>query len=98
MSEPIIAIVSAEVFSGKEKEFEALTRELFALVRRKGYGTDRLIRSTKQLNLYFDIRDWTNADAANRAHADPEIHALWAKLGKVCKIAHVVGAATEVRM
>jgi hypothetical protein len=96
MSEAIIAIVSAEVLPRKEKEFEALTRKLFALVGRKGYGTDGLIHSTKQPNLYFDLRDWTSAQAAERAHADPEIHAQWAKLDEVCKIAHVVGAATEV--
>ncbi len=97
MADAIVAIVSAEVRPGAEEEFLSLSRELFELIRRKGYGSDRLIRSTKQPNLFYDIRDWTSSDAAGRAHADPEIHALWARLDRVCSISHVVGSAREVR-
>jgi len=98
MSEPVIAIVAAEVIPGKESEFEDLTRELFAVVRRKRYGTDRLMRSTKQPNLYYDIREWANAEAAQKAHQDPAIHTLWAQLDQVCKFTHVVSSALEVRL
>lgn len=98
MAEAMVAIVSVEVRPGSEEEFLNLSRELFALIRRKGYGSDRLIRSTKKPNLFFDIRDWTSSDAADRAHADPEMHALWAQLDRVCAISHVVGSAREVQM
>jgi quinol monooxygenase YgiN len=98
MPEPVIAIVAAAVKRGREKEFEALVRELFVLVRRKGYGNDRLLRSLKPGNIYFDIRDWASLEAAERAHRDPEIHTFWAKLDKVCRIRHIVGAAREVKL
>jgi quinol monooxygenase YgiN len=97
MADSIVAIVSAEVRPGSEDEFLRLSRELFELIRRKGYGHDRLIRSTNKSNLFFDIRDWASGDAADRAHSDPEIHALWARLDRVCAISHVVGSAREVR-
>lgn len=96
MLEPIIAIAAAEVFPGKEAEFENLARELFDLIRKKAYGSDRLVRSLRQPNLYYDIRDWSSREAAEQAHRDPDIHALWARLGKVCRVTEVVSAASEV--
>jgi quinol monooxygenase YgiN len=92
MPEAVIAIAAAEVRPGKEPEFEELARELFALVRRKGYGTDRLVRSLRKPHLYYDIRDWSSLEAAEEAHRDPEIQALWARLDGVCKVTEVVSA------
>ena len=97
MPGPIIAIVAATVKPGREKEFERLARQLFEVVRGKGYGTDRLVRSLSQPNLYFDIRDWASIEAVERAHRDPEIHTLWAQFHRVSKISHVVGSAREVK-
>lgn len=94
----IVAIVAADVKPGKEAEFEQLARELFALMQRKNYGTDRLLLSRQQPNLYYDIRDWTSPQAAEQAHRDADVHALWARLDEVCKITHVVGSAHEVRV
>ena len=96
MLEPIVAIAAAEVFPGKEAEFENLARELFDLIRKKDYGADRLVRSLRQPNLYYDIRDWSSREAAEQAHRDPEIHSLWTRLDKVCRVTEVVSAAREV--
>ncbi len=97
MPEAVIAIAVAEVKPGKEAEFEGLARELFALMRRKGYGTDRLVRSLHRPHLYYDIRDWSSLEAAEEAHRDPEIHRFWARLDGVCKITEVV-TAREVKL
>jgi quinol monooxygenase YgiN len=98
MPDPVVAIACAEVFPGKEAEFEALAKELFALVRRKKYGADRMVRSLRQPTLYYDIRDWSSQEAAVRAHQDPEIRALWARMAKICKLTELVSVAREVRL
>jgi quinol monooxygenase YgiN len=97
MPEAVVAIAVAEVKPNKEAEFKELARELFALISRKGYGTDRLVRSLHSPHLYYDIRDWSSLEAAEEAHRDPEIHALWARLNGVCKVTEVV-SAREVKL
>ena len=46
------------------------------LVRRKGYGTNQLLRDGAHPRRYYDIRIWRNAEAAAQAEADPDIDEL----------------------
>ena len=40
----VVSVVAIEIAEGKESEFLALTGQMQALVRRKGYGTNQLLR------------------------------------------------------
>ncbi len=86
------------MFPGKEAEFETLAGQLFELIRRKDYGTDRLLRSLRQSNLYYDIRDWASQETAEQSQGDPELHALRARLAGICKVTEVINAAREVSL
>ncbi|MGH9704888.1 MAG: antibiotic biosynthesis monooxygenase family protein [Candidatus Acidiferrales bacterium] len=98
MPEPVVAIVVAEVFPGKEAEFETLAAQLFELIRRKDYGTDRLLRSLRQSNVYYDIRDWASQEAAEQSQCDPELQALRTRLAGICKVSEVIYSAREVSL
>ena len=98
MPEPVIAIVVAEVFPGKEAEFETLAAQLFELIRRKDYGTDRLLRSLRQANVYYDIRDWASQEAAEQSQRDPELQSLRARLAEICKVSEIIYSAREVSL
>jgi hypothetical protein len=71
-------------------------RELFDLLRKKNSGTDWLVRSLRQPNPYYNIRDRSSRQAAEQTHRDPEIHALWVRLDKVCCVPEIVCSAGGV--
>lgn len=77
-----MSVVALEISEGRESEFLTLTGQMQALVRRKGYGTNQLLRDGAHPRRYYDIRIWRNADAAAQAESDAEIETLrqeWAK-------------------
>src|SRR5688500_19775347 len=78
----VVSVVALEVSDGKEREFLALTGQLQALVRNKGYGTNQLLQDGSHPRRYYDIRIWRNADAAAKAEADGEINGLRQDLAK----------------
>ena len=63
----VVSVVAVEVSDGKEREFLALTGQLQALVRNKGYGTNQLLQDGSHPRRYYDVRIWRNADAAVQA-------------------------------
>ena len=77
----VVSVVALEVSDGKEREFLALTGQLQALVRNKGYGTNQLLQDGSHPRRYYDIRIWRNADAAAQSGSGQRHHeaagAIW---------------------
>lgn len=72
----VVSVIALEISPGKENEFLALTGQLQGLVRRKGYGTNQLLRDGDHPRRYYDIRIWRNAETAAQAEQDGEIAEL----------------------
>ena len=94
----VVSVVALEIASGKESEFLSLTGQLQALVRRKGYGTNQLLRDGSHPRRYYDIRIWRNADTAAQAAADTEIEILLHHLEKNVKATPLVDVAWAVEI
>jgi cytidine deaminase len=94
----MVSVVALEVTSGKEDDFLTLTGQLQALVRRKGYGTNQLLRDGSHPRRYYDIRIWRNADSASRAESDKELDGLLAKLAKHIRAEPLVDLAWAVEI
>ena len=87
-----------EVSDGKEREFLALTGQLQALVRNKGYGTNQLLQDGSHPRRYYDIRVWRNADAAVQAESDNDIVVLRRDLGMHLRSTPLVDVAFAVEV
>jgi cytidine deaminase len=85
-----LSVALVDVTPGHEDEFAALSTRFEALIIRKNYGRAEMIRDESQPLRYYAVRHWTDASAAERCHADPEVQALTAKLYLVARVTHVV--------
>jgi cytidine deaminase len=94
----VVSVVALEILPGRESEFLALTGRLQGTVRRKGYGTNQLLRDGEHPGRYYDIRIWRNAEKAAHAEKDREIGDLRRDLGKYLKSAPVVDVAWAVEV
>ena len=94
----VVSVVALEVSDGKEREFLALTGQLQALVRNKGYGTNQLLQDGSHPRRYYDIRIWRNADAASRAEVDTEIRTLRRDMAKHLDSTPLVDVAWAVEV
>jgi cytidine deaminase len=94
----VVSVVALEIADGKESEFLSLTGQLQALVRRKGYGTNQLLRDGNHPRRYYDIRIWRNGETAARAEADKDIVALRKDLAKSVSQMPLVDVAWAVEI
>ena len=94
----VVSVVALEILRGRESEFLTLTGKLQGVVRRKGYGTNQLLRDGEHPGRYYDIRVWRNADVAAHAEGDPEIDELRRALGKYLKSTPLVDVAWAVEV
>jgi cytidine deaminase len=94
----VVSVVALEVSDGKEREFLALTGQLQALVRNKGYGTNQLLQDGSHPRRYYDIRIWRNADAASRAEVDNDIRNLRHDMAKHLESTPLVDVAWAVEV
>ena len=72
----VVSVVALEIAAGKESEFLELAGQMQGLVRRKGYGTNQLLRDGEHPRRYYDIRVWRSAEAAAQAESDRDIGML----------------------
>jgi cytidine deaminase len=93
-----VSVVALEVSDGKEREFLALTGQLQALVRNKGYGTNQLLQDGSHPRRYYDIRIWRNADAASKAEIDDDIRNLRRDMAKHLESTPLVDVAWAVEV
>jgi cytidine deaminase len=94
----VVSVVALEILPGKEREFLALTGQMQALVRRKGYGTNQLLRDGSHPRRYYDIRIWKNAESAALAESDGEIERLRVSLKNHLFAQPLVDVAWAVEM
>lgn len=94
----LVAVVALEVSDGKESEFLALTGQMQALVRNKGYGTNQLLQDGSHPRRYYDIRIWRSADAAAKADSDADINELRRDLAKHLQATPLVDVAWAVEV
>jgi cytidine deaminase len=94
----VVSVVALEVSDGRESEFLALTGQLQALVRNKGYGTNQLLQDGSHPLRYYDVRIWRNADAAAQAEADDDLASLRSDLAKHLHSTPLVDVAWAVEV
>jgi len=94
----VVSVVALEVSDGREPEFLALTGQLQALVRAKGYGTNQLLQDGSHPRRFYDIRIWRNADAAAKAEGDNDINGLRRDLAKHLRSTPLVDVAWAVEV
>lgn len=88
MEEEILAIAIVQPHHGKEAEVVSVLRELYALLRRKGYSRDLLYRDADDGRL-FNLRYWRSEDARRHAHEDSDVHQYWRRLSEICEVEKV---------
>ncbi|MCM3878540.1 MAG: cytidine deaminase [Vicinamibacterales bacterium] len=93
-----MSVIAIEIAADKESEFLALTGQLQSMVRRKGYGTNQLLRDGSHPRRYYDIRIWRNAEAAARAEGDADIAELRRNLAKHVSATPLVDVAWAVEV
>jgi cytidine deaminase len=94
----VVSVVALEVTDGREQDFLALTGQMQAMVRNKGYGTNQLLQDGTHPRRYYDIRIWRSADAASRAEVDIEINALRRDMSKHLRSTPLVDVAWAVEV
>jgi cytidine deaminase len=93
-----VSVVSTQVLPGKEDDFLALIDELHALIRQRGYGSDKLFQDAGDPRIYYHIRTWFSADAVSRATDDPDVQSLWSRLDESMRFNNLVGMARPVQI
>ena len=93
-----VSVVALEIAPGKEDQFLTLAGQLQALILRKGYGIDQLLRDGADARRYYEICTWKSARAAHEGQADPEVQALWQTLEQTLKVTQLVDVAWAVEV
>ncbi len=85
-----LSVSLVDVRSGHEEEFARLATALEGLLAAKRYGRLEMIADESRPLRFYAVRHWIDAAAAERCHADPEVHALTSKVYEIGSITHVV--------
>jgi cytidine deaminase len=85
-----LSVALVDVNDGCEDDFHTLAREFAGVLLRKGYGRAEVIRDEGHALRFYAVRHWTDADSADRCHADPAVQALTARLFQIARVTHVV--------
>jgi len=94
----VVSVVALEITPGKESDFLTLIGQMQGLVRRKGFGTNQLLRDGEHPRRYYDIRIWRTAEAAARAEGDREIAELRTRLATHLQATPLVDVAWAVEI
>jgi cytidine deaminase len=90
-----LSVALVDVAEGHESDFHALAREFSAVLLTKGYGRAEMIRDEAHPLRFYAVRQWTDAAAAEKCHADPDIQAWTARLFKIARVTHVVNGVRK---
>ena len=90
-----LSVSLVDVAAGRDAEFETLSTHFAAILIRKEYGHVEMVRDEALPLRFYAVRYWTDATAAERCHADPEVQALTARLYQVARITHVVNGVAR---
>ena len=84
---------------GKDAEFRALLKQHGPLLRRLGLITDRpAVIMQAGDGAYIEVTEWAATASARAAHGNPEVAALWDKMGKIADFPGLIGLAEAKEM
>lgn len=93
MEKEILALAVLEPHVGREEELLAVLRELYDLLKAKGYSQDLLFRDVKSeataKERFVHMRIWGSRETRDEAMQDPEVHRYWQRLPELCTITTV---------
>ena len=85
-----LSVAMVELTEGEEHTFVAIAREFSVIMAKKGYGRADIVRDESTPSTFYAVRHWASAAAAEACHADPDIHALTARLYSISRVTHIV--------
>ncbi len=85
-----LSVSLVDVAEGHEDEFRALAAAFEAALANKQLGRAEIVRDEALPRRFYAVRHWTDAAAAARCHADPEIQALTSQIYHIARVTHVV--------
>ena len=85
-----LSVTLVDVAEGCEAEFRMLATHFEATLIRKDYGRVEMIRDEAMPRRFYAVRYWVDAGAAERAHHDPEVQHIIARMYQVARIIHLV--------
>jgi quinol monooxygenase YgiN len=96
MVEEIVSLAVMEALPGKEDDLLTTLRELYTMMRTKGYCRDTLHRDTSRPDRFVHVRHWSSPEMRAEAQADPEVHRYWLKLPELCTMSFVYESLERV--
>ena len=85
-----LSVSLIDLGEGHEVEFDTISTHFEALLIRKEYGRAEVMRDEGHPLRFYVVRYWTNVNAAEQCHRDPEIQMLTARLYQIARVTHVV--------
>ncbi|HYE08287.1 MAG TPA: hypothetical protein VEL07_22425 [Planctomycetota bacterium] len=91
MTTPSLTMCVYHVKPGKEREFEKLlaihhpTMVKLGLVAKQPHQVWRGSEHKSGKTVYFELHPWKDASCPGRAHAMPEVMAVWEPMGALCE-------------
>ena len=78
-------IVAYRPKAGREGELMAAVRKHLAVLRRENLATDRPSQVMRAADgTVVEVFEWQSTEAIARAHANPEVQALWREFDEAC--------------
>jgi quinol monooxygenase YgiN len=96
MAQEIFSIAVLEALPGKQEELLAKLRELYTMMRAKGYCRDTLHRDSSDPGRFLHVRRWTSPEMRSEAQVDPDVHRYWQMLPELCIIPIVYESLEKV--
>jgi cytidine deaminase len=92
-----LSVAIIDVNRGREDDFQALASRLKEVLERKRYCLyAQTVPDAGSPARFYDVRHWTNAEAARKSYADREMSELREQLSDVAMVTHVlIGAQTS---
>jgi len=85
-----LSVSVVEVAEGQEDAFLAIAREFSLIMAKRNYGRTDIVRDESSPNMFYAVRHWASASAAEACHADADVAALRSRLHQIGKVTHLV--------
>jgi cytidine deaminase len=85
-----LSVSVVEVADGQEEAFLAIARQFSVIMAKKHYGRTDIVRDESTPNMFYAVRHWASASAAEACHADVDVGALTSRLYRIAKVTHLV--------
>jgi len=92
----VFSLAVIKPHDGMREECLRVLRDLYALLGRKHYSRDLLYEDARDHRRLINFRYWSSEEAREEAHEDPDVHRLWAELGRLCEVEQVYERLEEV--